>query len=128
MTVYSTTARLATASALSLGLLLTGSIATATDAPPPPATQPSTPPTAPAYGPGMMGAGLMDNMTPEQRQQHWEQMRQSGYGPGMMGQGQGMMDQGVGTMILFSSVDFDRTAASSVRERVCGRIGGSPDG
>lgn len=31
-------------------------------------------------------------------------------------------------VILFSSVDFDRTAASSVRERVCGRIGGSPDG
>lgn len=92
MTVYSITTRLATATALSLGLLLSGSIATAADAPP--AAQPSTPPTAPAYGPGMM-----DNMTPEQRQQHWEQMRQSGYGPGMMGQGQGMMGQGVGTMM-----------------------------
>ena len=33
----------------------------------------------------------MDNMTPEQRQQHWEQMRQSGYGPGMMGRGAGTM-------------------------------------
>jgi len=99
MTVYSTTPRLATATGLSLGLLLTGSITTAADAPPPPAAQPSTPPTAPAYGPGMIGPGKMDNMTPEQRQQHPEQMRQSGYGPGMMGQGQGTMGQGVGTMM-----------------------------
>jgi hypothetical protein len=97
MTVYSIATRLVTATALSLGLLLAGSIATAADAPP--ATQPSTPPTAPAYGPGMMAPGMMDNMTPEQRQQHLEQMRQSGYGPGMMGQGQGMMGQGVGTMM-----------------------------
>jgi hypothetical protein len=96
MTAYSITTRIATATALSLGFLLTGSIATAAEAPP--ATQPSAPPTAPTYGPGMMGQGMTDNMTPEQRQQHWEQMRQSGYGPGMMGQGQGMMGQGVGTM------------------------------
>ena len=97
MTVYPITTRLAAATALSLGLLLSGSIATAADAPP--ATQPSTLPTAPTYGPGMMGPGMMDHMTPEQRQQHWEQMRQSGYGPGMMGQGQGMMGQGFGTMM-----------------------------
>jgi hypothetical protein len=35
-------------------------------------------------GPGMMGPGMMYNWTPEQRRQHWEQMRQWGYGPGMM--------------------------------------------
>lgn len=38
------------------------------------------------YGPGMMGPGTMYNWTPEQRRQHWEQMRRLGYGPGMMGQ------------------------------------------
>jgi Spy/CpxP family protein refolding chaperone len=39
-------------------------------------------------GPGMMGPGMMRNMTPEQRQQHWQYMRQHmGYGPGMMGPG-----------------------------------------
>ncbi len=39
-------------------------------------------------GPGMMGPGMMWNMTPEQRQQHWQYMRQHmGYGPGMMGPG-----------------------------------------
>lgn len=36
-------------------------------------------------GPGMMGPGMMYNWTPEQRRQHWEQMRRWGYGPGMMG-------------------------------------------
>jgi hypothetical protein len=36
----------------------------------------------------MMGPGMMRNMTPEQRQQHWQYMRQHmGYGPGMMGPG-----------------------------------------
>ena len=41
----------------------------------------------PAYGPGMMG-----DMTPEQREQHWEQMRQQGYNPGMgRGYGPGMI-------------------------------------
>ena len=40
------------------------------------------------YGPGMM----MRGMTPEQRQQHWEQMRQQGYRPGMgRAYGPGMM-------------------------------------
>ena len=29
---------------------------------------------------------------------------------------------------LFSSVDFDRTAVSSMRERACIRTGGSPNG
>jgi len=91
MTAYSMTTRLAKAPALSLGLLLTGSIAAAADAPP--AAQSSEQPRTPAYGSGMMGAGMMSNMTPEQRQQHREQMRQSGYGPGTMGQGQGMMGQ-----------------------------------
>ena len=47
----------------------------------------------------MMGPGMMRNMTPEQRQQHWQYMRQHmGYGPGMMGQGmmgQGMMGPGM---------------------------------
>jgi len=39
-------------------------------------------------GPGMMGPGMMWNLTPEQRQQHWQYMRQHmGYGPGMMGPG-----------------------------------------
>ena len=36
----------------------------------------STPPAT--YGPGMM-----QGMTPEQRQQHWDQMREQGYSPGM---------------------------------------------
>ena len=36
----------------------------------------------PGYGPGMMSG-----MTPDQRQQHWEQMRRQGYSPGM---GRGM--------------------------------------
>ena len=43
----------------------------------------------PGYGPGPMG-----NWTPEQRRQHWEQMREQGYGPGAMrwpGYGPGMM-------------------------------------
>jgi hypothetical protein len=36
----------------------------------------------------MMGPGMMWNLTPEQRQQHWQYMRQHmGYGPGMMGPG-----------------------------------------
>jgi len=43
------------------------------------------------YGPGMMGPGTMSNWTPEQRRQHWVQMRRLGYGPGMMGYGPGMM-------------------------------------
>ncbi len=38
------------------------------------------------YGPGMMR-----NAAPEQRQQHWEQMRQQGYGPGVAGYGPGPM-------------------------------------
>ncbi len=91
MTVYLTTTRLAMASALSLGLLLTGSITSAADAPP--ASQSSAPSPAPSYGPGMMY-----NMTPEQQQQHWEQMRQQGYGPGRMGNGPGGMGYGPGTM------------------------------
>jgi len=33
----------------------------------------------PGYGPG-----VMQNMTPEQHQQHWKQMRAQGYGPGAM--------------------------------------------
>jgi len=33
----------------------------------------------PPYGPGMMMG-----VSPEQRQQHWEQMRAQGYNPGMM--------------------------------------------
>ncbi len=37
-----------------------------------------TPRMGPGYGPGMMRG-----ITPEQRQQHWEQMRQRGYGPAM---------------------------------------------
>ena len=35
----------------------------------------------------MMGPGMMYNWTPEQRQHHWQQMRQFGYGPGMMSPG-----------------------------------------
>ena len=50
---------------------------------------------APGYGPCMgqgYGPGMMRGMTPEQRQQHWEQMRQQGYQPGMgRGYGPGMM-------------------------------------
>ncbi len=45
---------------------------------------PSPGPGAGGYGPGMIGPGMMRNATPEQRQQHWEQVRQQGYGPGMM--------------------------------------------
>jgi hypothetical protein len=30
---------------------------------------------------------MMYNWTPQQRQRHWEQMRQTGDGPGMMGPG-----------------------------------------
>ena len=50
---------------------------------------------APGYGPCMergYGRGMMHGMTPEQRQRHWEQMRQQGYQPGMgRGYGPGMM-------------------------------------
>ena len=68
--------------ALSLGLFATFQAAEAA----PPASATSTPVGAPgyAYGPGMMGPGMMYNWTPEQRQQHWAQMRQLGSGPGMM--------------------------------------------
>jgi hypothetical protein len=54
---------------------------------PPPANTPC--PNCPwGGGPGMMGPGMMSNLTPEQRQQHWQYMRQHmGYGPGMMGPG-----------------------------------------
>ena len=41
---------------------------------------------APGFGPRMgqdYGPGMMRGMTPEQRQQHWEQMQQQGYQPGM---------------------------------------------
>jgi hypothetical protein len=38
------------------------------------------------------------SMTPEQRQQHWEEMRRQGYGPGMMGPGRGMMGPDSGMM------------------------------
>ena len=102
MNHYRMNIRLATASALSLGLLLAGSLASAADAP-------GNHPQAPGYGPGMMdsltpdqrqqhweqmqqgGYGPGSNLTPEQRQQQWEQMHQGGYGPGMMGSGQGGM-------------------------------------
>lgn len=40
--------------------------------------------------------GMGRTMTPEQRQQHWEDMRRQGYGPGMMGPG--MMGPGGGMM------------------------------
>ena len=91
MTGYSTIARLAMANALSLGLLLAGSITRAADAPA--ASQSSAPSPAPTYGPGMMY-----NMTPEQQQQHWEQMQQHGNGPGGMGNGPGGMGNGPGSM------------------------------
>lgn len=38
----------------------------------------------PGWGYGPMGRGMMHDWTPEQRRQHWEQMRQYGQGPGMM--------------------------------------------
>ncbi|WP_295391455.1 hypothetical protein [uncultured Thiodictyon sp.] len=66
MNHYRMNVRLATASGLSLGLLLAGSLASAAEAP-------GNQPQAPGYGPGMMY-----NLTPEQRQQHWEQMQQGG--------------------------------------------------
>ena len=50
---------------------------------------------APGHGPCMgqgYGPGMMRCMTPEQRQQQWEQMRQQGYQPGMgRGYARGMM-------------------------------------
>jgi hypothetical protein len=42
--------------------------------------------------------GMGRYMTPEQRQQHWEEMRRQGYGPGMMIPGRGMMGPGQGMM------------------------------
>ena len=54
-----------------------------------------SPCTGPGTGTGMgcgYGRGMMHGMTPEQRQQPWEKMRQRGYGPGMgRGYGRGMM-------------------------------------
>lgn len=53
-------------------------------------------PTYPPHGPGMMGPGYGMQMSPEQRQQHWEEMQQyhqqqgMPHGPGMMGPGYGM--------------------------------------
>lgn len=70
------------AAALSFGLLPTGPSAMAADASSTAQSSQRTP--TPSYGPGMMGPGMMYNWAPEQRQQHWEQMRQEGYGPGMM--------------------------------------------
>jgi Spy/CpxP family protein refolding chaperone len=81
----------ATAALMLIGLA-TSPAARAADTTPPSTT--TTPATAPCPscpwggGPGMMGPGMMWNMTPEQRQQHWQYMRQHmGYGPGMMGPG-----------------------------------------
>jgi hypothetical protein len=42
--------------------------------------------------------GMGRQMSPAQRQQHWEEMRRQGYGPGMMGPGRGMMGPGQGMM------------------------------
>jgi hypothetical protein len=58
--------------------------------------QPAQQTPTPTYGPWMMRPGIkgpemMYNWTPEQRRQHWEQMRQKGYGPGMLGYGPGWM-------------------------------------
>ena len=65
MTIQSTTKRLTTtASALSLGLLLSGPLAMAAQAPA------ATPPPAPAIE-------TYPSWTPQERQQHWEQMQQS---------------------------------------------------
>lgn len=33
------------------------------------------------------GRGMMWNMTPEERERHWQWMRERGFGPGMMGPG-----------------------------------------
>jgi hypothetical protein len=54
---------------------------------PPPATTPC--PNCPwGGGPGMMGPGMMWNMTPEQREEHWRYMHgDRPYGRGMMGPG-----------------------------------------
>jgi Spy/CpxP family protein refolding chaperone len=72
---------------IAISLLLTGATVVAATGPK------TTPAPGPGYGygfgPGMMGPGGMYNWTPQQRQQHWRQMRQYGYGPGMMGPGWG---------------------------------------
>ena len=54
----------------------------------------TTPPAMPcpncpwASGPGMMGPGVMWNLTPEQREEHWRYMhRNMPHGRGMMGPG-----------------------------------------
>jgi hypothetical protein len=40
------------------------------------------------------GPSMMRNMTPEERERHWEWMRERGYGPGMM-RGRRMMGPGM---------------------------------
>lgn len=95
MNILSAKTHLFTTTALSLGLLLAGqsAMATGTSSTTPSSTQTATQ----GYGPGMMGPGMMYDWTPEQRQRHWEQMRQAGYGPWMMGPGMmgpGMMYNG----------------------------------
>ena len=83
MNIHYTKTHFWTAAALSLGLLSAGQSAIATNASS--TTQSSQQRPSPTYGPGMMGPGMMYNWTPEQRQQHWEQMRQMiGSGPGVM--------------------------------------------
>lgn len=84
MNIYSVKRHPRTAAALSFGLLLAVHSAMATE---PSSTQSSRQTTTQGYALGMMGPGMMYNWTPEQRQQHWQQMRQIGYGQGMMGPG-----------------------------------------
>ena len=92
MTFPKATTLVQTAAALTvLGLMAspaTRAVESSTATTPPPAATMPCPNCPWGGGPGMMGPGMMWNLTPEQRQQHWQYMRQHmGYGPGMMGPG-----------------------------------------
>lgn len=82
MKTHYTRTHLWTAVGLSFALLLAGQSAMAANDST--TTQSFHQTSMPGYGPGMMGPGMMSNWTPDQRRQHWDQMRQLGYGPGMM--------------------------------------------
>jgi len=83
MIKQSTSLRIATAAALSFGIVLAGQSVFAKDASG--ANQPAQETTVPNYGPSMMGPGMMYGGTPAQRRPYWGQTDNRGYGPGMMG-------------------------------------------
>jgi hypothetical protein len=76
MTTHTRSVLLATAALVTLTLSGIHRAAADAQAIPPSDSTASAGSASGPMGPGMMGPGMMYNWTPEQRRQHWEQMRQ----------------------------------------------------